>query len=181
VLRRRDRRRWGRGTLAGEARLRGSFATYRAAAIVCSVALAAALVGRPSLAIAQTGTLKDLLITVDETRDPVRAGTTLRYRVICRNLGSEPIGPFTIEATYDNKVRYRYAKPVPDAGTTNRWSVRRIGPGDTRLMVVRVRVPLDLPDGSLLQTEFTVLHGKESSIADYELTTVRGAPHRRGQ
>jgi len=146
----------------------------RSPALFLTLLLAALVHLVPARVVAAGDPLKDLVITVDEDRDPVRAGITLRYRVICKNTGSEPLGPFKVKATYDKHLTYTYATTAPDEGTTDVWSVSGLDPGASTTLVVRLAVPLELATGTRLRSQFSIVVGEGMPLADYELTTVRG-------
>jgi uncharacterized repeat protein (TIGR01451 family) len=105
--------------------------------------------------------LPNLNASIIDNPDPVRPGDSLAYLIQYRNDGSAPVSNVRITETYPAQVTFISASPPPDIGN-NVWLTSTLnGNGDSRTILVTVRVNSPLPDSTIL-TDRVVVAAREA-------------------
>jgi uncharacterized repeat protein (TIGR01451 family) len=100
--------------------------------------------------------LPDLSASVTDLPDPARPGDSLSYSIVYRNNGSAPVTNVRITETYPSQVSFVSANPPPNIGN-NVWLTSTLnGSGDSRTILVTVRVNSPLADATILNNRVVV-------------------------
>jgi uncharacterized repeat protein (TIGR01451 family) len=100
--------------------------------------------------------LPNLSASMTDSQDPVRPGALFYYVIQYRNDGTAPVHNVRITETYPAQVSYVSAIPSPDFGQ-NVWLTSTLnGNGDSRTIVVTVRVNSPLADTTILNNRVVV-------------------------
>ncbi|GAI05119.1 unnamed protein product, partial [marine sediment metagenome] len=78
----------------------------------------------------------DLSITKSPLSDPIIAGDSLTYSINLSNAGPSDAINVVITETYEAGFLFSSSTPSPDSGTTNRWTFKAIGAGDSKTIKV---------------------------------------------
>lgn len=81
-------------------------------------------------------------LTISKTAEPdtVMPAGTLNYTISYGNKGSEGAHEVVIRENYDTKLEFLSADPVPDPGTTNRWTLGDLKKGESGVIRIRTLV-----------------------------------------
>ena len=73
------------------------------------------------------------VLTFTKTAFPLvqAPGGTITWALALHNSGTAAATGVVVTESYDGLFAYQFANPVPDAGTTNRWTVGEVAPGAT--------------------------------------------------
>ncbi|HPS70347.1 MAG TPA: S-layer homology domain-containing protein [Candidatus Cryosericum sp.] len=73
------------------------------------------------------------VLTFTKTAFPLvqAPGGTITWALALHNSGTATATGVVVTESYDGLFAYQFANPVPDAGTTNRWTVGEVAPGAT--------------------------------------------------
>jgi uncharacterized repeat protein (TIGR01451 family) len=100
--------------------------------------------------------LPDLSISMSDSPDPARPGDTLSYLIQYRNDGNAPVTGLRVTETYPAEVSFLSASPWPDL-YPNVWLNNSLnGGGDSRTILVTVRVNRPLTDTTVLNNRVEV-------------------------
>jgi len=88
--------------------------------------------------------------------EPVEAGDELVYIIYYNNSGDIQAEGVRITETYDSRVEFVSAYPVPIYGTDNAWYLGDLLEDEGSFIQVRVRVDTPLPNNSVLTNRVTI-------------------------
>ena len=117
----------------------------------------------------------ELTLDTIEVPDPVQAGETLVYVITYQNFGTAPATGLIITATYDSRINFRGADPLPDDGD-NVWQIGDLPVNQSGYISITASVDTPLANGTVLTTYLTVGSDHTSPQMFVETTTVRSAP-----
>jgi uncharacterized repeat protein (TIGR01451 family) len=117
-----------------------------------------------------------LTLSVNDSADPVQAGSLLSYAIRYGNTGNTAATNLVVSATYDPNVTFLASSPPPDAGTTNVWTLGSLNNGVTGQVSVTVRVNTPLPNGTMISTQGVVTAAGGLVANASQSTTVQSAP-----
>ncbi len=116
-------------------------------------------------------TALNLQLSKTDAPDPVRAGHDLVYTVTITNAG-ETIAGVVLTETYDARVDFVAADPLPDDGN-NVWTFDGIGAGAVETVLITVHVPLTVADKVMLYNTATLTASNIGPLVITETTTVQ--------
>jgi uncharacterized repeat protein (TIGR01451 family) len=116
--------------------------------------------------------LPDLSVSVTDSPDPARPGDSLSYSIQYRNDGNAPVSGVRITETYPAEVTFVAANPPPDIHP-NIWLTNTLnGSGDSRTILVTVRVNRPLTDTTILNNRVVVSAREASPYTTTQQTLV---------
>lgn len=116
-----------------------------------------------------------LLLAVADTADPVTAGGATTYEILATNDGPGIARNLQVTAQYDARTGFVSASPAPDAGTTNRWTLGDLQPGETIQTSVTLNVDA-MVAGATLSFSASATADFAAIVSASEATEVTGTP-----
>lgn len=134
--------------------------------------------GNPTTATALTAiqSAPALALSMTDIPDPVPSGGTLLYDIVYSNPGTDTATGVVLTVAYDPNLTFITSDVLPDAGTTNQWTIASVPGGGIGRIMVQVQVPQILPNGSVLASSASIVDGVGNTAAAAADTTVQSQP-----
>ncbi|MBC7081436.1 MAG: DUF11 domain-containing protein [Thermoplasmatales archaeon] len=116
-----------------------------------------------------------LIITKQDSNDPVTPGSYLNYTINVTNNGSENATNVTVTELYDSNIIFISSNPSPSSGN-NTWNLGTLNVSETKTINIRVQVKSPLPNGTILHNYVNVTCLQGIFNQTWENTTVISAP-----
>ena len=113
----------------------------------------------------------DLKISLADNPDPVRPGGILNYTITYLNKGGYAIGT-AIEAKYDQNLAFISARPGPDPGTDNHWTLDDLDKDGSGTIKVTLQVSPAVPVGSVLTSSAKISSSDGANVQASASTSV---------
>ena len=119
----------------------------------------------------QVNAQPDFKVDIIDSSDPVRAGETFFYTIQYRNDGTAPVTGVRITETYPSQVTFLSANPPPNVGN-NVWLTNTLNRGESRLILVTVRVNRPIANEIIMNNQVTIDSNETAPFATTEQTLV---------
>lgn len=117
-----------------------------------------------------------LTVSLKDSPDPVSPGDLLNYTIDFESTGQGACD-VVIKEVYDENVVFLSSSPLPDEGTTDRWSLGDLLQGESGSISLTVRVKPSAKPGTRLESMVEIRSSDGLNSSDICTTTVTGRTH----
>jgi uncharacterized repeat protein (TIGR01451 family) len=103
-------------------------------------------------------------------------GGTLNYTIVYYNNGSVDAHNVVLKERYSQSIAFVSAYPVPDEGTTDKWSLGELPAGSSGTILIQATVSPLAPAGSMISNRVDLTCKEGYSAKSIVNTTVAGQP-----
>jgi len=116
-----------------------------------------------------------LRITKTANPDPVNPGGAINYTITYENLGKDDAHQIVVKEKYDQNLIFKFAYPIPDAGTKDTWTLGDLKSGESGIIRIAANVSQTATAGSTIMNMATITCKENATDRTTINTTVQGA------